>query len=136
MLGYANWESFCGDLNTETMYGPDGVACILFACWIDSFHKQYQVIYSQLVFTTQWLVLGQVVQQNPGKQVILNCIWIKAEEIRARHGNIRNGWPDDDVKDWSARILFFPSVQLKKTFKLIEMLCDTMESSRGAFVVH
>lgn len=68
--------------------------------------------------------------------VILNCIWIKAEEIRARHGNIRNGWPDDDVKDWSARILFFPSVQLKKTFKLIEMLCDTMESSRGAFVVH
>lgn len=27
MLGYANWEPFCGDLNPETVHGPVKVAC-------------------------------------------------------------------------------------------------------------
>lgn len=65
-------------------------------------------------YNTQWLILSQVVQQNPVERMIWYCIGIKADEMRARHGDSRNGWRDNDVKGWSAWVLFFPSVQLKK----------------------
>lgn len=54
--------------------------------------------------------------------MISYCVGIKAGEIGARRGNNRDEWPEDDVKDWSARVSLlvlmfhlFPSVELKKT---------------------
>lgn len=135
VLGHANWESLSADLNAETMYGCCSSPCFL--CGLD------------------WFISGAIGGFFFSALSTLSC----RPEVRAYSRSLLNKWScimfglkprkkeqdmetietDSQRMMWSAAlyvVLSFPSGELKNAFEMIEILCDTVECSRGAFVVH